>query len=102
VSRADWVEHVGLPNAEARNLIISEVVTQLATKWSRIGDLRRSVAELVSLSDGLDGRQLRKAILAALASTIEVAKDPNKLRREHVIETLRLAREARTQMEAPL
>ena len=99
MSRADWIETIGLPTPAARGKIIGEVIAQLASKWPRIGDLSRHLAELVAASDGLDGRQLRKAILAACASSIDVAKDPNKLRREDVLGTLELARQARDAME---
>lgn len=98
LSRADWVETIGMPNPEARGKIIGEVIAQLATKWPRIGELQRHVPSFVIESDGLDGRQLRKAILAACASSVDVAMDPNKLRREHVVATFELARQARDGM----
>jgi pachytene checkpoint protein 2 len=41
----------------------------------------------------MDGRRLRKAIIAAAASTVETAKDLNKLRPEHILQTLKLAGE---------
>lgn len=98
VSRADWIETIGLPNAEARASIVKEVIARLATKWPRIGELQRHAASFVTESEGLDGRQLRKAILSACASSVEVAKDPNKLRPEQVVATLQLARTSRNEM----
>ena len=43
------------------------------------------MAAYVRASDGMDGRRLRKAIISAAASTVETAKDLNKLRPEHVL-----------------
>jgi hypothetical protein len=39
----------------------------------------------------MDGRRLRKAITAAGAISIDIAKDLNKLRAEHVLDTLKRA-----------
>ena len=93
LSRADWIEDVGLPNAEARHAIIDDALSQLAKKWPRVADLRTQLATFVRASDGMDGRHLRKAIISAAASTVETAKDLNKLRAEHVLQTLKVAGE---------
>jgi len=89
MSRADWIEKMELPTAEHRAEIICEVLDQLATVWPRVADLKPHVGAFVEASEGFDGRKLRKAIIAAAASTIETARDPNQLRVEHVITTLR-------------
>ena len=93
ISRADWIEDIGLPSPDARSAIILELLKQLASKWPRVSQLEQHVSAFVTASDGLDGRQLRKALLAAGASTIAVAQDLNNLRREHVLHTLELARQ---------
>jgi AAA+ superfamily predicted ATPase len=101
LSRADWIEDVGLPNAEARQAIIADVMFQLAKRWPKVAELKSQMAAYVRASDGMDGRRLRKAIIAAGASTIETAKDLNKLRPEHLLQTLKLASEtARAQEKA--
>ncbi|MFV2073490.1 MAG: AAA family ATPase [Thermoanaerobaculales bacterium] len=89
VSRADWIEEMRLPAAEHRTEIIGEVLDQLATVWPRVADLKPHVGAFVTASEGFDGRKLRKAIIAAAASSIETARDPNKLKFEHVITTLK-------------
>ena len=91
LSRADWIEDMGLPDATARQAIIADVLEQLAKEWPRVADLKSQIAAFVRASDGMDGRRLRKAIVSAAASTIETAKDLNKLRSEHVLATLKLA-----------
>jgi AAA+ superfamily predicted ATPase len=91
LSRADWIEDIGLPNAEARQAIIADALLQLAKKWPKVAELKHQMAAFVRASDGMDGRRLRKAIVSAAASTVETAKDLNKLRPEHVLQTLKLA-----------
>lgn len=89
LSRADWIEEMGPPAAEHRTEIITEVIDRLATVWPRVGELTRHVGAFVSASEGFDGRKLRKALIAALASSVETAQDPNKVTVEHVMSTLR-------------
>ena len=88
LSRADWVEDVGFPNAEARAEIITETLDQLAQQWPRVADLKRDVSKFVTASEGLDGRRIRKTLISAAASSVEVARDLNKLKTEHVLATL--------------
>jgi len=78
LSRADWVEDIGLPGAEARAEIIGEVLDRLATKWPAVTNLKSSIGAFVSASEGLDGRRLRKAIVSAAAASTETARDLNK------------------------
>jgi AAA+ superfamily predicted ATPase len=93
LSRADWIEDVGVPNAEARQAIIADTLQQLAKHWPRVAALDGQMAAYVRASDGMDGRRLRKAIISAAASTVDTAKDLNKLRPEHILQTLKLAGE---------
>jgi hypothetical protein len=91
LSRADLIEDIGLPNPEARKEIIADVLTQLATQWPKVADLKAQMAAYVHASDGLDGRRLRKSIITAAASSIETAKDLNTLRPEQIVQTLKHA-----------
>jgi AAA+ superfamily predicted ATPase len=101
LSRADWIEDVGVPNAEARQEIITDTLLQLAKHWPRVADLKAQMAAYVCASDGMDGRRLRKAIISAAAASVETAKDLNKLRPEHILQTLKLAADtARAQEKA--
>lgn len=90
MSRADLIEDIGLPGAEARQAIITDTLDHLAKQWPKIADLKSQMAAYVRASEGLDGRRLRKAMVSAAASTIETAKDPNKLRADHILQTLKL------------
>lgn len=100
LSRADWIEEIPLPNAEARQAIITDALGELAKRWPKVADLKTQIAAFVRASDGMDGRRLRKAIISAAASSVETAKDLNKLRAEHVLQTLRLAGETARNQEA--
>lgn len=91
LSRADWIEDIGPPNAEARTAIILEMLSLLAKQWPKVEGLKSHVAAFVKESDGMDGRRLRKAITAAGAISIDTARDLNKLTHHQVLETLKRA-----------
>jgi len=79
LSRADHIEEILLPNAAARRDIIADTVKTLGTVWTEVKELGRHVEHLAKMAEGLDGRRIRKTIFAAIASTLETAKDPNQL-----------------------
>lgn len=97
LSRADLVEHIGTPSPEACCKILVDTLETLAEKWPRI----RTILEEEGLSDvaaqavGLDGRQIRKAVLRALALDKEVALDPGRLSLRHLHNALLSARDGR-------
>lgn len=84
ISRADHIEEIGLPNAVARASIIADTFTAIGSVWTRVKSIERHLDQLATASEGLDGRRIRKAVFAAMASNIEVAKDPNRLTHAHV------------------
>jgi SpoVK/Ycf46/Vps4 family AAA+-type ATPase len=100
LSRADWIEEIDLPSAEARTEIIIDALDLLASSWPRIVNLKQHIGSFVSASEGLDGRQLRKAIVSAAASSVETARDLNKLKAEHILTTLNAVVKARKSLEA--
>ena len=100
LSRADWVEHIAPPGADARAKIIGDVLDRLATKWCRVAALKSDIPAFVAASEGLDGRRLRKAIISAAATSIETARDPNTLKPDQVLHTLQALAETRTEEDA--
>lgn len=94
MSRADWIEEIGLPGPEARAAIIIDTLDQLASVWPKVADLKKQAGAFVAASEGLDGRRLRKTIVSAAASSIETAHDINKLKAEHILATLKAVAEA--------
>lgn len=91
LSRADWIEDIGPPNAEARAEIILDVLALLGRQWPKLGLLSSQIAAFVKASEGMDGRRLRKAMTSAAAISIETAKDPNKVTSKDVLDTLKRA-----------
>ena len=89
LSRADWIERIGPPNSEARTTIFDEMIDAFANEWPALAALKKRVPKFVELTDGLDGRRIRKALLASFSAKIEIARDPALLTAEHVIVTLR-------------
>ncbi|MCG8693973.1 MAG: AAA family ATPase [Minwuiales bacterium] len=93
VSRADLVEEIGPPNSEARAAIIKEVLEHLAQQWPGMKGLAKDVSSFVAASEGLDGRRIRKALIAAVASSIETARNPAKVTNKHILAALRTSRD---------
>lgn len=89
LSRADLIEEIGPPDASAREEIIREMLKNLAQHWSEVGHLAKHTKQFVEVSDGMDGRRLRKAFFSAIASSIDTARDPNKLKSSHILAALR-------------
>lgn len=79
LSRADHIERIGLPDAPGRRDIIADTLKSIGGVWRSTGALAASADRLARAADGLDGRRIRKAIFAAMASDINTAKDPNRL-----------------------
>lgn len=100
LSRADWIEEIGLPGVDARLEIITDVLATLATVWPRVRELKAHIGQFVTASEGLDGRRLRKAVISAAAGSIETASDLNKLTPEHVLHTLERHAQTRPGSEA--
>ena len=100
LSRADWIEHIGPPNAEARAAIIGDVLDAFGERWPNVALLKSDIGSFVSASEGLDGRQLRKGVVAAAASSIKTASDPNQLERHHVLATFRAMTSGKNKEEA--
>jgi len=95
LSRADLVEAIGAPNDHAREAIIRETLSLFMSKWPEINRLERNVSAFVKASDGLDGRALRKALIAAAGNSIETAMNPGVMTKTHVLKAIDNAREAK-------
>jgi len=98
LSRADHIEDIGLPNEAARKEIIVDTLKAIASVWKEVASLAAHVDHLVKAADGLDGRRIRKAILAAIASDIETAKNPNCLKKAHIEASFRHAQKTQKEL----
>ena len=79
LSRADHIEEIPLPNETARREIITDTLRSLGQVWKEVGKIEKHASHLAKVSEGLDGRRLRKEVFVAIGSDIETAKDPNRL-----------------------
>ena len=91
ISRADHVEEIGLPDNVAREAIIADTLSAIATAWKDVAKMTGHASSLARAANGLDGRQIRKAIFAAAAADLDVAKDLNQLTNRHIENSFRAA-----------
>ena len=70
LSRADMVATIDLPSAEACKAIVVDTLERLARVYPKIAALKghAAIAKAAEQSVGLDGRRIRKAVIAALAT----------------------------------
>lgn len=97
LSRADLVEHVGTPTPEACRAILVDTLETLGQRWTGIGELVEADAfdDVAAFAVGLDGRQIRKTVLRALALDTATAQYPDRLTLAQLLEAFRLARRER-------
>lgn len=82
LSRADLVLHLALPDEPTIASILAASLAELAGLWPELRPLAADGAlhrDLAARCAGWDGRRVRKLVLAALASRVEVALDPAQL-----------------------
>jgi SpoVK/Ycf46/Vps4 family AAA+-type ATPase len=81
VSRADLILTIEPPEQAARKTILRDTLEELAKPFSKITALitDANLEKLAKLSDGLDGRRLRKAVISACAFDKHTALDINRL-----------------------
>jgi SpoVK/Ycf46/Vps4 family AAA+-type ATPase len=82
LSRADLVLHVPLPDEDTIAAILRASLHELASIWPPIRSLTEDDAlhaKLAGRCTGWDGRRVRKVVLAALATRLDVALDPGQL-----------------------
>ena len=96
LSRADLIVHVPKPDHDACRAILTDTLNALGTKYTALQELSLSkdFEILVSESVGLDGRQLRKAVLMACAFDKDVALHPERLQLEHLRQAVAQAKTA--------
>jgi AAA+ superfamily predicted ATPase len=75
MSRADLVEQIGYPDADAVHAILADTLAEL-TDRSLDGDGLRDLAERCAHAQ-VDARQVRKLVLRAICDSRELALDPS-------------------------
>ena len=90
LSRADLVVHVPVPDQAGRVIILRDTLEAVNRVQSLERVLRPDVVDRVAAAaEGIDGRQLRKAVAAALARRPETVKDFRRLTEEDLLTTVR-------------
>jgi AAA+ superfamily predicted ATPase len=100
-SRADLVLTIGLPSAEACAAILLDTLKRLAGLYPKLRHLCKEdlLHETAQRSIGLDGRQIRKAVLGALALSKETALNPSTLSLSAIQTAIESAQEERARKE---
>ena len=95
ISRADLIETIDLPIESAIREIVLDSLQVLADIYPSIKRIKSDsrLDTVIKLCVGLDGRQIRKAILSACASKKEVALDPNLLTIELLTQAVKRKKE---------
>ncbi|MPZ73503.1 MAG: AAA family ATPase [Nitriliruptorales bacterium] len=103
VSRADLVVSFRAPTREQAAAIIEDTLAELARSWPALEPLSRDTSALRMVGDrcaGMDGRRIRKVVLAAVTARQQTSRDPSSLT---VDDLLTAAGElAATEQEGPL
>jgi pachytene checkpoint protein 2 len=81
ISRADLILQIEIPTAEACEVILTDTLTAMSEKWPNMKKLIKQpdYKKAVEESVGLDGRQIRKAVISACTLDISVVLDPGLL-----------------------
>jgi pachytene checkpoint protein 2 len=103
LSRADLIETIEPPDRDGVELILRDTIAELANAWPALAKLPETAefSRAVERAVGLDGRQLRKAVVVACALEPETAADPGLLSGPALVEGIDHAREAQTPEGAP-
>ncbi|MXW59844.1 MAG: AAA family ATPase [Acidimicrobiia bacterium] len=86
-SRADLVVPIGFPNLKARRAILSDTITALTDAFPAASGLLSDdvLDEAAKKSEGLDGRRLRKTIVAATGLSNAATVDPGNVSAEDLL-----------------
>lgn len=90
ISRSDFLAVIGRPSAEACQTIFYDTVKALAEHFPEVQALldRPEMKDAAHICRDLDGRQIRKLVLAACTLRTETALDPNTLHPKDLLKAL--------------
>ena len=97
-SRCDLMLDIPLPDQNACNRILNNCLKGLGDTYPAIRKLAASpeLNRCAEACTGLDGRAIRKMVANALASTPQIAINPDQLTIDHLLEAVRSAKTHRT------
>lgn len=94
ISRADLVLQIDNPTVEACEIILTDTINALGEQWPEIkkiikhSDFKKVVDDAV----GMDGRQIRKAVISACTQDIKVVLNPGLLTIQHLKQSIKQAK----------
>lgn len=94
ISRADLVLRIDKPTREACEAILKDTLTAFSEKWE---DMKKLITDtkfqkVVDEAEGLDGRQIRKAVIGALTFSIDTVLNPALLTNQMLLKSLKQAK----------
>lgn len=94
ISRADLVLRIDKPTREACEEILKDTLTAFSEKWKEIKKLMTDpkFQKVVDEAEGLDGRQIRKAVIGALTLSIDTVLNPGLLTNQMLLKSLKQAK----------
>jgi SpoVK/Ycf46/Vps4 family AAA+-type ATPase len=94
ISRADLVLRIDKPTREACEAILKDTLTAFSEKWEDIKKLITDTKfqKVVDEAEGLDGRQIRKAVIGALTFSIDTVLNPALLTNQMLLKSLKQAK----------
>lgn len=90
ISRADLVLRIEKPSREACEAILKDTLNAIGEKWKNVKKLISDVKfeKVIDAAEGLDGRQIRKAVLSALTQNIDTVLDPGLLTIQQLLKAM--------------
>ena len=81
LSRCDLIVSLELPSSDARHAILCGSIEAMGAAFPKMKKLMKEPGfeQVVALSEGLDGRRIRKLVASACTYSKETSLDPNRL-----------------------
>lgn len=99
LSRADLIQEIGLPTADAAAKILADAVEHLGDIVKGFDPKSIDSKSVGSACEGLDGRTIRKVVLAACAQDKATALDPSRVTTQALLDAAQRAKREREGME---
>jgi SpoVK/Ycf46/Vps4 family AAA+-type ATPase len=102
MSRSDFMAVITRPSQDACQTIFYDTVRALAEHYPAVKSLidRQELAEAAHICRDLDGRQIRKLVLAACTLREETALDPNKLQPKDFLKALQRGKQEQRKLKS--
>lgn len=94
ISRADLVLQIENPTAAACEIILTDTLNALGEQWPEIKKIIKHTdfKKVVHDAVGMDGRQIRKAVISACTQDIKVVLNPGLLTIQHLKQSIKQAK----------